>query len=295
MPTNKPTNQPITALSVAELRQGMIIDAEQLPPEVLDKIKDARAIARYRNRQVGPRLVVLSQDCDIADENESVIEMIPGKVLNQNQSQKGRERKFDKPFNFGKLIVRFGEEYLELDAGMISTVEKASLSTPLNSLGELDDREHRILIDWRVGRYNRKPFPDAFNRLFKTFFEKQGLWDFLEQRYHEVLDLWVYVSPEGEEQASQYDVSVTAELDQECPEEVHEEVYEKIYSALKALHEETGQDPESTTLNFGQISGEWTFGLPGCTVAITALSEDISLSDIQLLRTYNTAFACYPD
>jgi hypothetical protein len=103
------------------------------------------------------------------------------------------------------------------------------------------------------------------------------------------------VSPEGEEQASQYDVSVTAELDQECPEEVHEEVYEKIYSALKALHEETGQDPESTTLNFGQISGEWTFGLPGCTVAITALSEDISLSDIQLLRTYNTAFACYPD
>lgn len=295
MPTNKPKKQPMEALSVQELRQGMIIDAEQLRPEFLAAIQDARAIARYRNKQVGPRLVVLSQDCDIANENESVIELIPAKVLNQNQTRKARERKFDKPFNYGKLIVRFGEEYLELDAGMISTVEKASLSTPLNSLGELDEREHRILIDWRVGRYNRKPFPDAFNRLFKTFFEKQGIWDFLEQRYHEVLDLWVYVSPEDEEQASEYDVSVTAELDQECPEEILEEVHEKIYSALKGLHEETGQDPESATLNFGQITGEWTFGLPGCTVAITAMSEDISLSDIQILRTYNTAFACYPD
>lgn len=295
MPTNQPTHQPIAALPVQELRQGMIIDAEQLHPEVLAEIKDSRAIARYRTKQVSTKLIVLSQDCDIANPNENIVELVPAKVLNENQERKGRERKFDKPSNYGKLIVRFGGEYLELDAGMISAVEKATLSAPLNFLGELDDREQRILIDWRVGRYNRKPFPDAFNRLFKKFFEEQGLWDFLEQRCDEVSDVWVYVSPEGEEQAAQYDVSVTAEIDQKCPAHVHNEVHEKLYSALKTLHEVTGKDPGIATLNFGQISGDWIFGLPGCTVEITAMSEDISLFDIQFLRTYNTAFACYPD
>lgn len=288
-------NQLTKEITFSELRQGTVVDSEQLDSGVRKQIQDSRAITRYRSKQVAAQLIVLSQDCDIANPNEKVIEVIPAKLLNENQAQKGLERTFDKPTNYGKLVLRFNGQYFELDADLISTVEKSLLPDSLHSLGSVDEREHRILIDWRVGRYNRKPFPDAFNRPFKEFFKKEGLWDFLEQRYREILDLWVYVSPEDEEKAQRYDVSITAEIDQGCTDQVHDEVRERLYAALQKLHDKTAEDSQCATLNFGQISGIWSSGLPGCTVELTAFSEDISLADIQFLRTYNTAFVCYPD
>lgn len=285
-----------TNLELDQLRKGHLIQSDALDDQVKEHIQDSRVIQGKRGKGLGAYLVVLSQDCDIGNSKDKCLEVVVGKILTAKKADRERGSRFDKPINYQKLIVRFGDQYLELHTDLISVIEKSELPEAIPCAGQLDEREIQIVTDWRVGRYNREPFPHEFNLPFKTCFEDLKLWEFFEEHYQSVVDIFVYVDPRNDEHSAQYDVSVTALLDDDCPDEIRAEIESRLTQALRELASRTKSDDEQATLYCGQVTGTWfSEEPPPCTLDLVAQAHDVSLHDLLFLRRFNTAMACYPD
>lgn len=105
--------------------------------------------------------------------------------------------------------------------------------------GHVDGRTLASVIDWRVGRYQRIPFPDNFNQDFLTNYIKQPdneLGQYLEANRDFIDQLHVFVDPDNEEFADEYRVSVTALLFDGVEEDKHQEVEAVIREHVEELH-----------------------------------------------------------
>ena len=279
------------------LRQGSLLDPSRLGEDAQEQVKNSRALETKRNRGLDNLLVVLSQDCDIFSGRP--LEVVSAKRLSENRATKELDGNYDKPKNYQKLIVRHSDEYFVLKTENIMIVDPKRLPADKAIVGHLTGRETDKLVSWRTGCYNREPFPDAFNRPFQDYMRNEGLWDFLEARYDQILDLYVFVNPRTEEYAEEYDVSMTAILNDEDrvpTEDQMTEIRERLEAAAQELSEITKDNPDIATLNCGQVTHNWLSGdIPSHVLEMVVTPDDFTLRDQKALRIYNTALACFPD
>jgi hypothetical protein len=111
------------------------------------------------------RLVVISHDCDIANENlaqESHVEVIVGKLVekNGNYLHGKNARKLHLPFTYNDEEV-----FIEFEAHRKRSVSKNALVEfqPAADFS-LKTKDLGILRQWLAARYRRSAFPDEFDR-----------------------------------------------------------------------------------------------------------------------------------
>jgi len=121
-PSSPSANATTAELILDQLRKGHLIESSTLEEKVKAHIQDSRVIMGKRGKGLGDYLVVLSQDCDIGNSKDKCVEVVVGRTLNANKATRAKGSRFDKPINYQKLIVRFGDQYLELHTDLISVI-----------------------------------------------------------------------------------------------------------------------------------------------------------------------------
>lgn len=275
----------------AGVRQGAVIDCSCLDGEIIEKVKQCRAVPSKRGKEVtsSHRLLVLSQDCDISNTRIDFIEVLAVKCKPRISTG---DRAYTAPRNYLKVYLEHYGLYLECKADYISCIPKTDLNAAFfDSIEQLNERSHRILLDWRTGYYKREPFPHTFNVAFHRHIRQaeNNFEAFLQEHYQDILDLYVFVSP-SEENAPHYEVSITASLSDGCTSELRETIEQKLKAYWQAIND------SSENINFIQITETWEDpAIDNFTHEFTARREDISLLDLSYLRIFNTDFLCYPD
>lgn len=271
--------------------QGCLLDCsnEHLSDTARAAIKDHRAVASCREKPISEQhlLLILSQDCDINNPSDHFIEVLPikrlppKKVAHQQQNNR----------NYRKLQLPINDEFWLLEAELISIIPKASLENDdILVTDTLDERTKDIMIDWRVGRYNRKPFPDKFNQDFLINYLKNPeykLGEYLENHHDDIIDLFIYVTPQDEEHAEEYSVSITALISEECPGELEDEIRETLLEHCNTLH----QLPNS--LKMSQFDSSYAPDDIRIPQDIVLKPSDFTLLDATLLRRITLDYLCY--
>jgi hypothetical protein len=279
------------ALIEREVLQGTLLSCKEqhLPKAVRDSISNGRPNSDYRNKPVDEKsyLLVLSQDCDINNSKDHFIEVIDIKLL--AKKKEADPQKLNR--NYRKLQLPIGEDHWQLEADKISVIPKEILeSCDLLIEGSLDGRSKEIVIDWRVSRYNRVPFPDKFNQDFMTGYVKNpayDLEDYLRQNSTDIIDLYIYVSPKDEEQAEEYRVSITALISEDCSEEKEEEIIQCLSNHCKVLH---GLE---NSLKMTQIDPDYAPDNINISQELALRMSDFSMLDLTYLRRMTLDYLCY--
>lgn len=275
----------------AGIKQGAIIDCKNLPTDIAETISNSRAIISYRSKPVTAerKLVVLSQDCDIYNCNDPYIEVIVISLIKENKQNEGLQNNR----SYKKLQLPMLNGYWLFEAELISVIKKDIFDNhKLVIEGELPEREHQILIDWRVGRYNRRPLPDGFNKAFLIDYiktEGNSLGDLLEKNAHVISDLFVYVSPFDDETAEEYCVGVTALIFQDRTDEEISNIELEIKKHCEILH--NAQNP----LKMYQIDGQYYPTEDNPPIDFALRLADFSFFDATKMRRLNLDYLCYTD
>ena len=269
------------------VRQGSIITCAD--PELHAAVKDGRAVVAHRGKQVNgqSKLLVLSQDCDIARPQNKHIELVTLKPKANPSEAVQHVRSYD------KLQILVGEQYFECESELISQVPKALFAqVEIVIENRVDDRTLSSVIDWRVGRYQRIPFPDNFNQDFLTNYIKQPdnkLGQYLEANRDFIDQLHVFVDPYDEEHADEYRVSVTALLFDEVDEEKHEEIEGVIRLHVEGLHEAENR-LKMIQVDDGLVPEELDIPLD-----FVLFPDDMTIKDASISRKINLDYLCYTD
>ena len=253
-------------------------------------IQEGRSIAAHREKPVSNDhfLLVLSQDCDINNSQDQYIELLPIKKLPQKkaavQQQKNR--------NFRKLQLLINGAYWILEAELISIIPKSTMEKEnLKVEGKLNDQAKSMAIDWRVGIYNRRPFPDKFNQEFISQYLKNPDYDlgaYLETHHNEIIDLFIYVEPSNDEQAPEYRVSMTALINEDCSDELEEEIRDTLMSHCRRIH------ALPNSLKMSQVDNASSPEDLRINQEIVLRQSDFTLLDAQFLRRITLDYLCYP-
>lgn len=254
-----------------------------------EAIMDGRAVAAHRSKPVGDEhlLLVLSQDCDINNTQDHYIEVLAIKKLPQkklaHQQQENR--------NYRKLQLPIGEAFWSLEADLISIIPKSALEDcNLDIHCNLDERAFDILIDWRVSRYNRIPFPDQFNQDFLINYIKSPeytLGSFLEEYNGTILDLYIYVDPQDEEHAEEYTVSIIALVREDCSGEEEQIIRDELTKHCKTLHD------LQNTLKMCQVDPSYEPDNYEISQEIVMKPSDFTLLDAIYFRRITLDYLCY--
>jgi hypothetical protein len=271
------------------VRQCAILscDSAFLTPDFISAIKDARVIADYRGKEITKNdvIIILSQDCDVSNSAEEYIEILVAKKETKPQIATQAAR------NFRKLQLPFETGFLLCEVFYISIIRKSALAgSPFKIIGNLDSAASSIILDWRVGRYLRKPFPHKFNEdfLFK-YLKIEGnefsrmLVDFKEI----IIDLHVFVDPMDNEAAEEYKVSITALVTSGCSIEIQEKISGEMRRFCTELHEienslymiQIGDNPIPDDLD-----------IP---LDFVLTTKDFSLYDVKNLPRITLDYLCY--
>lgn len=270
--------------------QGALISCSELTKTCKESIAENRAISSKRKTPVldDHLLVILSQDCDIANREELNIE-----VLNLKQvKQKDVNEKKQKSRNTRKLQLPIGNEYWLCDVNLISHIPKQSIiDEQFENPKILTRTSIEILIQWRINRYNRAPLPDKFNDAFFTSYVRKsetGFSTFIEKHKDHIIDLYAFVTPDNDK-ASEYFVSITALLVANCPTEITTSIKTALLEHLNALHK----------LNIGlkmiQVDSLSQPDNIRHTLAIVAGPEDFTMLDSWEMRRLTLDYLCWPD
>lgn len=271
------------------LQQGAIIPATALSDKAKAAIMDGRALAEARQRPVldERKVVVLSQDCDIS--SDSNIELV---VI--SKEKKGSESiQLNKSYR--KLQLQIDGDWWLFEADMISIIKKSLLElnndgTPIKPSGRLPDKERRILIDWRIGRYKREPLPHNFNLAFLTdYIKKPGneLGTFLSENNDKIAEIYVYVDP-NDDDAHEYIVGITALLKdgEDISSAFEQEAAAMLREHCQKLHN------DDNVLKMYQIDNTLLpESLPPSDFVVRM--ENFSFRDASLMRRINLDFLCY--
>jgi hypothetical protein len=271
--------------------QGTLLSCKEqhLPKAVRASISDGRPNSDYRKKPVDEKsyLLVLSQDCDINNPTDHFIEIIDIKIIAERKE--ADQQKLNR--NYRKLQLPIGKDHWQLEADKISVIPKEILEgCDLLIEGSLDERSKEMVIDWRVSRYNRVPFPDKFNQDFMTGYVKNpayDLEDYLRQNSTDIIDLYIYVSPKDEEQAEEYRVSITALISEDCSEEKEEKIIQCLSNHCKVLH---GLE---NSLKMTQIDPDYAPDNINISQELALRMSDFSMLDLTYLRRMTLDYLCY--
>lgn len=269
------------------VRQGSIITCAD--PSLHAAVKDGRAVAAHRGKQVNSdtKLLVLSQNCDIDRRQNKHIELVSLKPKNSPSRAVQHVRSYD------KLQILVDGQYFECESELISQVPRTTLDQVEFTLHQdLDRRTLNSVIDWRVGRYQRIPFPDNFNQDFLTDYVKQPgneFGQYLEANRDFIDQLHVFVDPENQEDAGEYRVSVTAllfdDVDEEKKREIegvirnHVELLHHAENRLKMIQVDDGLIPENLDVPLDFVLSP----------------DDMTIKDATISRKINLDYLCYTD
>lgn len=257
----------------------------------MQALMDNRAVSRARTKPVTGknRILVLSQDCDIASSNETNIEVL---VISPVPKRK-QSRVIEKARSTKKLQLFIDDEAWLCDVDLISLVPKKCLEEEdLEVLGKVDSRTLDLLRTWRINRYAREPLPDGFNQDFVFGYlriPETGFEAFLEQYREDILDLYVYVSPDSEEEVEQYLVSLTALLDHKCASDKASKIEEELWRHISNMH------LDDNRLHMLQVDPSVIPDDFGATLDVVAYPKDFSMQDAFAMKRMTLDYLCYPD
>jgi len=274
------------------LEQGCLISCEGdfLADGFGDLLQESRAICDVRTKKPiasTDLLLVLSQDCDLVNAQDKYIEVIPVKAISGKKINEREQR----TRNFRKLQLSHNNQVWLLESEKIAIIPKESLPVDnATNISKLGDQNLRLVLDWRVGRYNRRPLPDNFNRAFLAHIrENDELGSFLEENRYELLDLYVYVDPMKVEDADKYRVIVVALINQECEEKKEVEIREMLFKHWEILHQ------AENCLRMGQIDQAFAPEFVEVNMEIVARLADFTFLDNHLMSKVTLDYLCYED
>lgn len=289
-----------------DVRQGAILNCAKISDECQDGIKNGRALTKARNsklraKKMEPRsLLILSQDCDISSTNNQYIELVALRPINTISSRVSRNQ------NYSKLQFTNDGQCWEAEAKYVSVIPKDLLENEFkNSLttvsSSLNDKNLTKIIDWRVGCYNRRPFPHKFNTAFLFDYIKQEnneLGNFLDCHEDDILGLYLYVNPMDDEDAELYTVIVNGVIFKKGHDDeaiANEQRFkfqfdEVLRSALTEL------ETEDNGITFPQITG-LDIDLPYDDIHLELVIEEdnFTLYDARAMTLFNLDYFCYND
>lgn len=270
------------------IKQGSIISCRNLSQKLKETIQEGRSVSGYRKRPIQKDhcLLVLSQDCDINSPHDRYIEILVIKKL----PKKKLDVKLQDNRSYRKLQLPIGDDYWLCQTELISVIPKEGLTKKKLDLKDLlDERSHRILLDWRVDRYKRIPFPDKFNKEFNKYLKDPDsrFGEFLQENKEDIADLYVYVDPQGED-AKEYRVSVTALLEEDCTEDKKEHIQNELLQHWRHLHEDA-----RNSLKMIQADKSYAPNNLDVPVNLVLYPSDFTLSYGQKLRRYTVNYLCY--
>lgn len=269
------------------VRQGSIITCANA--ELHAAVKNGRAVAAHREKQVNEnsKLLVLSQDCDIARPQNKHLELVTLKPKASPSKAIQHVRSYD------KLQIPIGDQYFECESELISHVPKDLLSkVEIVVEDHVDSRILSSIIDWRIGRYQRIPFPDNFNQDFLTDYIKRPdneLGRYLETNRNFIDQLHVYVDPYDEEYADEYCVSLTALLFDGVDEAKREEIEGVIRRHAGKLHAAENR-LKMIQIDEGLVPEELDVPLD-----FVLTPDDMTIKDASISRKINLDYLCYTD
>ena len=225
------------------IRQGVILffsDSLESSDQLFDYVKSGR-FGLFSDESVGTSniLLVLSQECSIS--GRRYIEVVQGK----------KERRFDAKKNshlldaqdYGKLVIKVGEFFYGFREHSIAKIAQEVLLKAIQSgkifVGEtIAPHIKRRLLDWRVLEYVREPFPDRFNRALFEYRTGRGGWffNYLLENQDKIDSLRIFISPDEEENAEEYQIIISALLTDQCEETLSEEISQQIEKMLTEFH-----------------------------------------------------------
>lgn len=279
------------SLYVRGIRQGSYLRCSHstLTETFRNLVQDSRAISEKRRKpiQAESLLVVLSQDCDIAQQNDEYLEVVDIKPIKEKKVtpllQKAR--------NYRKLQLPIDGTYYECEAERISIIPKLSLANEKFEIaGRLNDRLRGLLIDWRTSRYNRNPFPDKANQdIFQILKnEASGFMKYLQET-PAVIDLYAYISPNEEDQ-EQYEVILVLLVDENASLDICEGISNALQVQCEALHK------ADNSLHMLQIDDNWpSSSIIDVPREFVLKPSEFTLKDSFYLRRVTLDYLCYPD
>lgn len=243
------------------VRQFKFMSLEYCDDNFIESLSQYRATESYRGKVAKKEdfLLIISQDCDIASNSFDYIEVL---VFRKARSKERRgSQSIEYARNVHKIFLKDSYDYV-LKKEEVSLLSKQLFLTELERLKEHEklhltefkiENNKSILLSWLVNYYARRPLPDGFNRsLFDKYIknpEGHPLQNFLIKYYNEILDVYAFVHPMDEEDASEYDVTLTALLSQTCTEEQGD----IISKELELIIDEINKQDEK--LNMMQAAG----------------------------------------
>lgn len=278
------------------LHQGASILCSELDETLKLEIASARSAISSREHQIedGDLLVIISQDCDIHNDNVSTLDVVVGKP---RATRKGkRDTRYHKSRNYQRLVMKTEQGYWDFYVSSVSSVDKTSFVSGLLrqhfSINVLSPRNTEIMLTWISSKYVRKPFPDGFNRSFLPYIwnNVEGFADLLEDNHDKIIDVYAYVYPE-EEYAESYDVALVILLDLDCPQEIQELIEEQLTSHCKILHEQSVDG--LANLNMLQYVDEAEKVLNN--VSYAQFPADFSKEDELLMKSLTLNYLCWPE
>lgn len=270
----------------AEVRQGSVICCSALSTGLRQQFQDNRSNTKSRGKVVSAehKLLVLSQDCDIANTNIKTLEIL---VIKKAPAGDKKRPAFRKGRTFQKLVLPFDNDEWLLQSDWIGCVDKDTLLAEIGEVvtTKLSDKDINITLRWLTDKYIRRPFPDGFNRIFLPRIWETDLGAFLEDNHKQILEVYAYVSPE-DEVAEEYDVAIVLLLDTDCTEEQAVVIGEFIEHHCEELHKEP-------TINMLQVAN--TAGEILENVDYAQATEDFVKIDELAMKPLSLNYLCWPD
>lgn len=130
---------------------------------VLSK-KDAVALQLITDENSDQHVVVVSHDCDLANDKEPHVEVIVGNVVSKGNPMFGNARN-PRRLHLLYSSIAGGEFHINLcqvDKAVISAMQLVNMTAEPEAEFFLESNQKAVLKQWLAARYGRPAFPNAF-------------------------------------------------------------------------------------------------------------------------------------
>jgi hypothetical protein len=282
------------------VRQGAVIGFPEGTTEKLPSFKTSTTLiqkGRFGESQIkgvtlNSRFVILTQDCTIANQSK-YIELTQLKKLKEQDEDKIKGLLLGK--DYSKIILKIDEKYYQAEETLITKLKKSDLHEIINN-GDmliqtlLPNRSIKILLDWRVLAYLREPFPDKFNKFLLAYLKDSQYWfaDFLLEHQDDIHSIRIFVTPEDDENAAQYQFAISALLT-----ELGGLKQDKIEKQIDRMLHEFGLYEGIDCIQTIDLDTD-TINLPEHLILSLALTlDEFSFANAYVMREFNFQYLCY--
>lgn len=280
------------------LRQGALLKFTGENP-IDEELKQGR-FGPYRDTELRLKhpFVVLSQDCDIANDHEYIeLAQLRGKKVKDEVKVEhllsGRDYK--------KLYLKVDQDFYSLEEKLITKVNKKMLCEIITEgtaevAQQLPEKDIRLLIDWRVQTYRRVPFPHNFNLALQKYLTNEGEW-----LYHYLVDnkdlidsVRVYVSPFDVEDSDHYEVSFCVLFDDLREDQDVDDIHQELSKNLEKMVQEFDQIEGITCLQNIDFEKHDPPTIPEhLTLDFSSGFQEFTFANALQMREYNFQYICY--